>query len=158
MIALAFVYVGLAVMVGVTLAAHRARFIARAVVCVAAPALAFAVYFAAQPPTGWPAAASPPKQAQFQWAVVREPDQLSGDRGEIDLWLTPPNSMTPRAYRLPYSRQMHRQLMAAMGAVKQGKPVAVRMVRRKRGERGPRVQPQFYRLPPPQLPSKGQTG
>ena len=66
MIALALIYVGLAVMVGVTLAAHRARFIARAVVCVAAPALAFAVYFAAQPPTGWPAAASPPKR----WAAT----------------------------------------------------------------------------------------
>ena len=154
MIALAFVYVGLAVMVGVTLAAHRARFIARAVVCVAAPALAFAVYFAAQPPTGWPAAASPPKQAQFQWAVVREPDQLSGDRGEIDLWLTPPDYSRPRSYRLPYSRQTHKQVEAALREVKQGRPVAMRLVHRRKGERGLKVRPQFYRVPPPELPAK----
>jgi len=154
MIALALIYVGLAVMVGVTLAAHRARLIARAVVCVAAPALAFAVYFAAQPPTGWPAAASPPKQAQFQWAVVREPDQLSGDRGEIDLWLTPPDSARPRSYRLPYSRQTHKQVEAALQEVKQGRPVAMRLVHRRKGERGLKVRPQFYRVPPPELPAK----
>ena len=154
MIALALVYFGVAALGCALLGGLATRVWARAAVIVVLPALAFAVWQAAQPPTGWPAVSHPPKQAQFQWAVVREPDQLSGDRGEIDLWLTPPDSARPRSYRLPYSRQTHKQVEAALQEVKQGRPVAMRLVHRRKGERGLKVRPQFYRVPPPELPAK----
>lgn len=127
---------------------------ARAAVIVVLPALAFAIWQAARPPTGWPAVATPPKTAGFLWAYVREPDALTHNRGEIVLWLAPPNSDEPRAYRMPYTRQLHKQALAAMRATK-GSGVKVGFKRTTRhSERGPQTVYRLYRLPPTRLETK----
>lgn len=154
MIALALVYVGLATIVGATLAVNRAPLAAKAVVIPVSLALGFAVWQAAQPPTGWPATATPAKNGQLVGGFVREPDRLSHDRGEIDLLAVPPGFDHPRLYRVPYTRQTHEQLQMALAAAKRGVRVGVKMVKRPKGERGPKVRPQFYLLPPPKLPTK----
>ena len=153
MIALAFVYVGLVVLGLVIAIQNRPLLYFRiAAVCVI-PALAFAVWQAAQPPTGWPATGSPP-QGQLIGGYVVEPDALTHNPGEIELWLVPSGSPRPRSYRIPYTRRTHEQVMAAMAAARHGVRVAVKMVGHRRGDSGPKVQPRFYRMPPPRLPTK----
>lgn len=149
MILLAFIYVALAVLVCAVVVGARLPVAARACIVVAAPVVAFAVWQAAQPPTGWPATAAPPKNATFVWASIREPDQLTRDAGEIDLWLTPPGATQPRSYRLPYSRQLHRGAQQAMEATRAGARLSVRSRRNRT-----RIRFVFYRQPPVGLPNK----
>src|SRR5258708_33552869 len=60
---------------------------------------------------GWPAEARIPEHFQLHWATVVEPDKLNGLPGSIYLWIEglDENNMlagTPRAFRLPYSREL----------------------------------------------------
>lgn len=156
MIVLALIYFGLAALGCVLVTRVVIPTWVRAAVILVLPALAFAVWRAAQPSTGWPSVSKPSPGAQLVGGYVREPDQLSHDRGEIDLLLVPPDSSRPRLYRTPYNRQTHKQLLMALGAARKGVRVGVKMVKRPRGQdNGPRVKPQFYRLPDPVLPRKG---
>lgn len=153
MILLALVFFGLTAL-GCTLLAGgtaTSRWWVSAAVIVALPAISFAVWQAARPPKGWPTTTTPPRQAQFQWGVVREPEP--DNPGEIDLWLIPPGSEQPRAYRVPYTRQLHKQVQGATQAVKAGVRVGVRKVA-KRGGANSKARFTFYRLPPPAPPSK----
>jgi hypothetical protein len=154
-ILLAIVYFGLAA-ITLALLTHEALTLGtRVLMIVCLPAVAFAVWRAAQPPTGWPALAQPAKQAQFQWGIVREPDQRSHDPGEIDLWLIPPGATQPRAYHLPYTRQLHKQVQAATKAVKAGMRVGIRKVGTRSGRQAARSRFVLYLLPPPAIEPKG---
>lgn len=113
----ALAFAGLAALAGVLLGAGRVPFLLKLGVAAATPWLAFAVWQAARPPIGWPEAAQPPQDAAFVSGVARLP--TLGDPGEIDLWLEPPGSNRPRAYRLPYSLPLHRRLLAALAAQRQ---------------------------------------
>ena len=110
----ALAFAGLAALGGLLLATTRVPFAVRIVVVVLTPWLAFAVWQAARPPIGWPDHTRPPEGAAFVSGVARPPSP--GDPGEIDLWLEPPGSNRPRAYRLAYTPALHRKLAAALAA------------------------------------------
>lgn len=123
----------------------------------AAPLLGFALWQASRPLEGWPAPLKPPAAARFEWGIVDEPDPLTGDRGAIYLWLLPADAAKPRAYRLPYTRSLHRQVQAALDAQKHGRSTTVTRGQHGRkghadGQRGPL---RFYPAPPVSLPAKG---
>ena len=145
MIVFAMIYFVIAALACSLIAYGRIGGWTKAVVLVIAPMLAFAIWQAAQPPTGWPANTKPPKDAQFQWAVVHEPDS-------IDLWLTPAGSTRERAYRVPYSRQLHEQAELALKAVKGGVRVGIRKVVKRGHAYSNRYT--LYMLPPPAAESK----
>lgn len=141
----------------------RGHWLPKLVLVVAVPSFSFAVWHSLEGYKGWPSGQGPPEHAQFLWGAVDEPDPATGSPGEIDLWLVPPDPQRsaigydsrtgePRVYRLPYSRELHRQVLAAEQAVKHGVPVGYS--RRGRGQRGSntnrhRARMHFYRLPPP---------
>lgn len=110
----AVAFAGLSTLTGLLLAPTRVPFPARLALAAATPWLAFAVWQAARPPIGWPESSRPPKGATLVSGFVRNP--APGDAGEIDLWLQPPGATRPRAYRLPYSRALHRTVAAALAA------------------------------------------
>lgn len=137
----------LALVTGVALTGRPWPLAARVPLIVAAPWVAFAAWHLAQPSPGWPAPRKPPRDSVFVAGVVREPDPATKDRGEIDLWLTPPGASRPRAYRLPYTRQLHEQVQQARDGAKHG------------GREGLRRDPatgryRAYLLPPAQPPRK----
>ena len=88
---------------------------------------------------GWPSTDKMPKQFQVHWAVVEEPDKITGEQGAIYLWLTslseeePSSSFflsfyefnkdSPRAYVIPYSRKNHEKIEGILGQLKQGQGV-----------------------------------
>lgn len=93
---------------------------------VAAPVVAFLLWQGHVAPAGWPTASAPPAGARFVSGLPVEPDPSQGDRGAIFLWLIPADADRPRAYVLPYSRQLHKQVLEAMAAQKRGLKVDVK--------------------------------
>lgn len=69
---------------------------------------------------GWPTQDKPPAGSIFISGLVDEPNNATGDRGQIYLWLFTPNSNTPRGYKLPYSRQLHKEVSNAQHEAKKG--------------------------------------
>jgi hypothetical protein len=74
---------------------------------------------------GWPAEARMPEHFQLHWARVVEPDKLNGLPGSIYLWIEAldENNMlagTPRAFRLPYSRDLADRIGHAKERIEQG--------------------------------------
>jgi hypothetical protein len=74
---------------------------------------------------GWPSEARVPEHFQLHWATVVEPDKLNGLPGSIYLWLESldENNMpagTPRAFRVPYSRELADRIGHAKERIEQG--------------------------------------
>jgi hypothetical protein len=74
---------------------------------------------------GWPSDARVPEHFQLHWATVVEPDKLSGLPGSIYLWvetLDENNTLagTPRAFRVPYSRELADRIGHAKERIEQG--------------------------------------
>lgn len=116
---------------------------------------------------GWSTPDTPSTTSIFVSCHVVEPqDQADPGTGAIYLWLIPEQTVSspfgytsvpdePKAYRMPYTRELHKQCVEATKQSKQqgGAPVAVR-----RANRGSKKSPGkfvFYQLPPPIPQSKG---
>lgn len=107
------------------------------------PLYAIAVWHALATFTGWPTRVDePPARVVYVASLVREPSASSG--GTIYLWATPPSSRRgpldhrpepgePRAYRLPYTRQLHEALQGADDATRDGRRVELVRVSDRRG-------------------------
>jgi hypothetical protein len=78
---------------------------------------------------GWPSEAQMPEYFQLHWATVVEPDKLNGIPGSIYLWVealdeTNVPAGTPRAFRVPYSRELADRIGRAKERIEQGKEQA----------------------------------
>ncbi len=78
---------------------------------------------------GWPSEARVPEHFQLHWATVVEPDKLNGLPGSIYLWLEELDDDnipkgTPRAFRVPYSRELADRIGHAKERIEQGKDQA----------------------------------
>jgi len=138
-------------------AASGSRWLLRLPVLAATPLLALAVWWQLSQRDGWPASARPAENSEFVAGVVRAP--APGDPGAIYLWTQPPGTATPRAYRVPYSPDLEREVARAAHAEKAGIRVVVRARRKTKGGRSqspsvPSVR--FVRLPPAAVTEKGQ--
>lgn len=125
---------------------------------VCAPPLALALWLGRPDPAGWPSSAKVPAHAQLVWAEIDEPDAAVGDKGHIYLWLDV-GAAAPRAFALPYSRTLHKQVQKAMTAVKRGQPMGVGRAatgsqRGAHGGGGRGAAIHFYPHPPQLLPPK----
>ena len=74
---------------------------------------------------GWPTKAHVPAHFQLDWGTVVEPDKLNGTPGSIFLWLEvlDKNNMPagiPRAFRVPYSRELADRIGHARERIEQG--------------------------------------
>jgi hypothetical protein len=146
-IALALSYAGIATLVVGSVLFARLPLVSQALVVVVAPLVSFAIWQASQAPTGWPTTSGPPDDAAFIAGYVSEPDASVHNPGEIDLLLNPVGAKHPRLFRLPYSRGLHEQVLAAAQASHRG---GTRIV--VRGASNGRFR--FYVLPPTALPQK----
>ena len=116
----------------------------------------FAVWDALDSFSGWPTAETPPTRALLLGSSVDEPRA-------IYLWLmTPParglldyrsRETEPRAYRVPYSRQLHEQVDRAAKLASKGEPVELRRTQTEGGHEA-RLVVRRYRFPATSLPRK----
>jgi hypothetical protein len=154
-------FLALAALSGLAAASGR-RWALRLPLLAATPVLALAVWWQLSQHDGLPIGSHPADGSAFVASVVQAP--RPGNPGAIYLWAQPPNSDTPRSYRLPYSRELERDVVHASSAARRGRPVGVRTAKKSRGStrrRGGEVTSpglQFYRLPPHNLAVKDQSG
>jgi hypothetical protein len=129
-------------------------------------AFTFAVWNALGSFSGWPTDQSPPARALLLSSAVDEPKA-------IYVWLMAPTEpgllayrptkAEPRAYRLPYSRELHQQIDRASALAKQGQPVELRRTNARdsrshiRAGHKARYAVRAYRLPPQSLLRKNST-
>ena len=129
--------------------------------------LYFVSYLSLQGFLGWPTNSTMPKQFLLLSSHVEEPDEVLGITGGIYLWtLTQEGDhidTVPRAYRMPYSQELHTQVSEAARQIKNG---IIQMGQIKtapiRGSGEPHTsllderkeQITIYDLPVPELPDK----
>ncbi len=82
------------------------------------------MYLAVQAMLGWPTEAGPPAEFQLHAAVVDEPNRQRRSTGAIYLWLSPRHRPgepvePPRAYALPYSRELHESAARAQNGLRE---------------------------------------
>ncbi|HVJ43723.1 MAG TPA: hypothetical protein VM639_19630 [Dongiaceae bacterium] len=85
------------------------------------------VFFATQGLLGWSAPVALPPHFQVLWTRVIEPNPARQEPGAVHLWLEELDdanlpSGVPRAYLLPYSPDLARQVSAAQQQIEQGHP------------------------------------
>jgi hypothetical protein len=156
-------FLALAVLTGLVVASGR-HWALRLPLLAATPLLAIAVWWQLAQRDGLPSDSHLADGSAFVAGVVQAP--TLGDAGAIYLWVQPPNSTTPRAYRLPYSRQLEQQVGDAAKAAKRGGHVGVRGAQRpthakRRGGGDADVRTsnlRFYRLPSPAFEAKASPG
>lgn len=95
----------------------------------AAGVLAIGVYWGAGELRGWPSDTTLPPNFQLHWFRIAEPNPLTSDTGSVFLWIEALDednypSGQPRAYRLPYSRELADKLTAVMPRLAQGDRIA----------------------------------
>lgn len=148
----------------------KRRFFLKLTLIIIIPALSIMIWQSLNTYLGWPTKNDLPKKAILIWAVINEPSAKTGDPGSIYLWLTPlqnakeQNSLfeykykqnEPRAYKIPYSREMHQRLQEAGELIRKGKIMGIEGMEGKEFYRYRNQDDdlRFYELPPPKLPEK----
>ena len=83
-------------------------------------------YYSLPPLLGWPTDAELPKRFNLVAIFVDEPDKTTGAPGEIFLWATDlaegPRGVEPRAYRVPFSNELHARVVEAGNKMRKGLP------------------------------------
>ncbi len=133
--------------------------------------LFLATFLALQALMGWPSAADLPENFELHAALVEEPSKDRDHAGSIYLWITPVSGtpeetpddvveaagLLPRAFTLPYSRDLHNKVEAMREALQKGQMVAGSHKtgspwERRFGEQRGGID--LFTPPPPSLPPK----
>ena len=81
-------------------------------------------YVSFPPLLGWPTREQPPERFRLVAADVLQPDKSTGAKGMIYLWLKDLDDLSartqPRAYKLPYSSELHEIVIAAKSKLDKG--------------------------------------
>ncbi|HHY49736.1 MAG TPA: hypothetical protein GYA10_08325 [Alphaproteobacteria bacterium] len=131
-IALAFAYaLVVALLVGL-FAAGRVHAIWRIGAAMLAVGLFFVTYYGIGELRGLPSDSPLPRFFKLHWARIVEPNQILNEPGRIYLWIEELDadnypSGLPRAYLVPYTADLVRQVDAALAEIEGGKDVAGRI-------------------------------
>jgi hypothetical protein len=125
---------------------------------------------------GWPLDKIPTGTYDISWIEVIEPNKSKSIDGGIYIWIKNMDKTDkhdlfqqqeqhmsqrkPRAYGLPYSRELHKQVMEMKGALKKGQRIRATIkpkdLEGKKGEKPNAVEQEpdikFHKLPPPKPP------
>lgn len=122
---LAIGYVFLTALVLLSLIYSRWRWWLKAGLIVIAFGFYWSSYQGWKESQGWPSVSDLPDKFLLHFTVIEEPDEELGSEGQIFVWLTDLSAhemaVEPRAYRLPYQKDLHSKLDEAMRESGSGK-------------------------------------
>ena len=84
------------------------------------PAVYFFHWNSLQDIKGWPSDQTLPIQFELLAADIVEPLPNEKRAGNIHLWIRPTDKSRPKAYALPYSRELHKKLFETKKHIAQG--------------------------------------
>jgi hypothetical protein len=117
----------------------------------------FAVWNALDSFSGWPTDQRPPARALLVSSTVDEPKAIYVwlvAPARSDVFGYRPDKAAPRAYRLPYSRELHEQVTRGAALAKKGRPVELMHQPHGTGGRATSFVVRAFRPPPVSLPRK----
>jgi hypothetical protein len=119
---ISLLYVVPLVLVGLVVAAEgwRPRWLI-IVMLAALPVFYAAHYVLLKGIQGWPTETPLPAHFELLAFDVSEPRPLTGEHGDILLWVRTKQAQQPRVHRLDYSRELHQSLLAAGERQSKGK-------------------------------------
>lgn len=83
-------------------------------------------YVSIPPLLGWPTDERLPERFNLVAVYVQEPDKVTGASGDIYLWITDlmaePGAAVPRAYRLPFTPELHAKVVEAGNKLRKNLP------------------------------------
>lgn len=166
-IGLSITYVGLAALLLVMVLFTRWPVWTKLACVVLVTAFYFVTYRSLTGMLGWPTRAELPERFLLLASSISEPDKTRGSDGSVHIWATSLDSgrpaAEPRAYALPYSRELHAQLEEANKDMRNGIMQLGRRVTTEADADVPRDTTRFarrrerleiYDLPDPELPEK----
>ena len=163
---LTLLYVALAFLLLVLCLATRWPLWVKAGMVLAVTASYFVAQAAFQGMLGWPAPNTPPEKFVLLAVVVEEPDKEKKQKGALYVWVNALRDnkpvQEPRAYKLPYARDLHALLGEAMKKSRQGvsqigsteQPAAGGGNSWLRNAADPKLKIKISDAPSPQLPEK----
>jgi hypothetical protein len=120
---------------------------------------------------GWPIDRVPTGKYDIAWVEIEEPNKSKNIKGGIYIWIrnmdqdadldlfnqedAHKDEREPRAYGVPYSREMHKEMNKVKGMLKAGGKVRAEIKKGEKGEKGSIKQEpdiQLHILPPPKPP------
>ncbi|VWX37204.1 hypothetical protein [Limnobacter sp. 130] len=167
LVGLGIAYIFLAALLLLALVYGRIHWSLKLVLIVVSVGFYWVSYINWQNAQGWPSQAELPKRFLFYAVVVEEPDKTEGIKGRLFVWASDlandRPSETPRAYELPYDKELHVKLDAAQRQMRNGNlqigevggelfdPTSARDNNRIADKK---IDLEFTDLPDPQLPEK----
>lgn len=139
-LAIPFAFILLAAVLCLLLIGSRWKWWQKLALILIVPSFGLIVWSSIESYKGWPTGGDPPDRSLIHWVLIREPDPSHNDPGAIYVWLSPLDEKTasrlnpldydsppgdPRAYKLPYSRSLHKGMQRAKGMISQGRPVVL---------------------------------
>ena len=119
-ILLSFSYVFLIVFVVWAIFGQRFSAAHKIIISLLLPIVYFAHWNSLQHTQGWPSTQTLPSRFELIAADVVEPNSLENSLGNIHLWIRPSDKGIPKAYSLPYSRELHKQLFQTKKRMAEG--------------------------------------
>jgi len=91
-------------------------------------ALYIGTYLGAEGLPGWPSKSALPDYFRLHWAIVTEPDKLTGESGNILVWTEAlddeDHSLNPpRAFELTYDDELAQRIERALGLISEGQAI-----------------------------------
>ncbi|BET25445.1 hypothetical protein EV673_2481 [Limnobacter thiooxidans] len=167
LVGLGIAYIFLAALLLLALIFGQMKWVTKLILIVVSVGFYWVSYINWQDAQGWPSQAELPKRFLFYAVVVEEPDKAEGIEGRLFVWASDLSNDkpadTPRAYVLPYGKDLHAKLDAAQRQMRNGNlqigevggalfdPQAARDNTRIADRK---IDLEFTDLPDPQLPEK----
>jgi len=114
-------YVGLAVFVVWAIFGKRFSSRHKIIVSLLLPIIYYFHWNSLQETKGWPSDQTLPTQFELISADIVEPNAHERISGNINLWIRPSDNGPPKAYALPYSRDLHKRLFETKQRIAEGR-------------------------------------
>lgn len=114
-------YVALVVFVIWAVFGKRFSIFHKTLICLLLPLIYYFHWTSLQQTKGWPSDQSLPTQFELISADIVEPNPLENNAGNIHLWIRPSEKDPPRAFKLAYSRDLHKKLFDTKKRIASGR-------------------------------------
>ena len=142
------IYIALVILAGLLLwfvIGSRGKWWLKLPLIIFVPVFMFVVWASLSSFTGWPTKNTPDKKSLYVYGYTIEPDPIDHVKGAIYVWLIAdkkssnplayqPTAGEPRAFKLPYSKQLEGEVQAANVAVAHG--LTVQFAQQGKGQPG----------------------